>query len=99
MNPRWKHRPAGSTWGDFGPDDQIGRLNLLTPEKVKQGCRVAADLMPVSRYRPITPVGQLLWNWHVSAMEDACYGRKSAQAALDCVPRSAWRRPGLRPLA
>ena len=34
---RWKHRPEGSTWGDWGPDDQIGRLNLLTPEKVKQG--------------------------------------------------------------
>ena len=32
-NPRWKHRPAGSTWGDFGPDDQLGRLNLVTPEK------------------------------------------------------------------
>lgn len=35
--PRWKHRPEGSTWGDFGPDDQLGRLNLITPEKVKQG--------------------------------------------------------------
>jgi hypothetical protein len=34
---RWKRRPHGSTWGDFGPDDQLGRLNLLTPEKVKQG--------------------------------------------------------------
>ena len=34
---RWKNRPEGSTWGDFGPDDQLGRLNLLTPEKVKQG--------------------------------------------------------------
>ena len=34
---RWKQRPAGSTWGDFGPDDQLGRMNLLTPEKVKQG--------------------------------------------------------------
>ncbi|MCL4800506.1 MAG: cyclase family protein [Burkholderiales bacterium] len=37
MNPRWRHRPPGSTWGDFGPDDQLGRLNLLTPEKVRQG--------------------------------------------------------------
>lgn len=36
-NPRWKHRPPGSTWGDFGPDDQLGRLNLLTPDKVLQG--------------------------------------------------------------
>src|SRR6266700_847435 len=35
-NPRWKRRPAGSTWGDWGPDDQLGRLNLLTPDKVLQ---------------------------------------------------------------
>jgi kynurenine formamidase len=34
--PRWKRRPEGSTWGDFGPDDQLGRLNLLTPAKVRQ---------------------------------------------------------------
>lgn len=36
-NPRWKQRPPGSTWGDWGPDDQHGRMNLLTPEKVRQG--------------------------------------------------------------
>ncbi len=34
---RWKNRPPGSNWGDFGPDDQRGRINLLTPEKVLQG--------------------------------------------------------------
>ena len=34
---RWKHRPDGSTWGDYGPDDQLGRLNLLTAQKVLQG--------------------------------------------------------------
>ncbi len=33
---RWKRRPEPSTWGDFGPRDQLGRLNLLTPEKVRQ---------------------------------------------------------------
>ena len=36
-NPRWQRRPEGSTWGDFGPNDQLGRLNLLTPQKVRQG--------------------------------------------------------------
>ncbi|MSP04807.1 MAG: cyclase family protein [Acetobacteraceae bacterium] len=36
-SPRWKHRPEGSTWGDFGPDDELGRLNLVTSEKVLQG--------------------------------------------------------------
>jgi kynurenine formamidase len=30
---RWNQRPSGSNWGDFGPDDQIGRMNLLTPER------------------------------------------------------------------
>ncbi len=34
---RWKNRPEGSTWGDYGPDDQLGRMNEVTPEKVKQG--------------------------------------------------------------
>lgn len=35
MAKRWVNRPEGSTWGDWGEDDQLGRVNLLTPEKVK----------------------------------------------------------------
>jgi hypothetical protein len=41
--PHWKQRPPGSNWGDFGPDDQIGRLNLLTAEKVRQGIAEVRD--------------------------------------------------------
>ncbi|HSA91327.1 MAG TPA: cyclase family protein [Burkholderiales bacterium] len=37
MTQRWKQRPAGSNWGEFGPDDQRGRMNLVTREKVLQG--------------------------------------------------------------
>lgn len=37
MSKRWKIRPEQSTWGDWGEDDQLGRLNLITPEKVRQG--------------------------------------------------------------
>jgi kynurenine formamidase len=37
MTPRWKQRPPGSNWGDFGPDDQRGRMNWVTREKVLQG--------------------------------------------------------------
>ena len=36
QNPRWKQRPHCSTWGDWGPDDQRGRMNMITPEKRKQ---------------------------------------------------------------
>jgi kynurenine formamidase len=32
-NARWRRRPEGSNWGDFGADDQLGRMNLLTPER------------------------------------------------------------------
>lgn len=34
MSKRWKRRPDGSNWGEFGPDDQLGRLNLITEERV-----------------------------------------------------------------
>jgi kynurenine formamidase len=40
---RWRQRPPGSNWGDFGPDDQLGRLNWLTPEKVCQGIAEVRD--------------------------------------------------------
>ena len=48
---RWTQRPPGSNWGDFGPDDQLGRLNLITPERrlaaigeVKEGVAFALSL-------------------------------------------------------
>ena len=47
MNKRWVNRPEGSNWGDFGVDDQLGRLNLLTPEKVLQG---AAEIKTGRRF-------------------------------------------------
>ena len=39
MSKRWTKRPEGSTWGDWGDDDELGRVNLITPEKVLQGAR------------------------------------------------------------
>lgn len=37
MTKRWTRRPEKSTWGDWGDDDELGRINLLTPQKVLQG--------------------------------------------------------------
>ncbi|WP_454689403.1 cyclase family protein [Achromobacter aloeverae] len=36
---RWKQRPPGSNWGEFGPDDQLGRVNLIGEEQVLKGAR------------------------------------------------------------
>lgn len=33
MAKRWKVRPEGSNWGDFGEDDQHGRMNLVNAER------------------------------------------------------------------
>jgi kynurenine formamidase len=48
---RWTRRPEGSNWGDFGPDDQLGMMNTLTPEmrlaavrEVKEGLAFALSL-------------------------------------------------------
>ena len=58
---RWRQRPPGSNWGDFGADDQRGRMNLLTPERrlralaeVKEG-RVFCLSLPLD-----LPGGQVL---------------------------------------
>ena len=39
---RWQNRPTGSTWGDFGPDDQLGRINLLDGAQIRKG---AAEIL------------------------------------------------------
>ncbi|BCW91135.1 hypothetical protein sos41_43140 [Alphaproteobacteria bacterium SO-S41] len=40
---RWKNRPEGSNWGEFGDDDEIGRLNLITPQAVRRGVAEVQD--------------------------------------------------------
>jgi kynurenine formamidase len=37
MAKRWQQRPEGSTWGDWGDDDELGRINLMGPEQVLRG--------------------------------------------------------------
>jgi kynurenine formamidase len=61
MNKRWKNRPAGSNWGDFGPDDQRGRMNLVTREKVLQGIAEVKEGITFCCSLPLDyPGGQIL---------------------------------------
>jgi kynurenine formamidase len=58
---RWKNRPAGSNWGDFGPDDQRGRMNLVTREKVLQGIAEVREGITFCCSLPLDyPGGQVL---------------------------------------
>ncbi len=59
--------------------------------KLKDAVRVFNALVPDSRFRPATPVGQMLFNETLSASEAANYGAASAQAALDRAASNAQR--------
>lgn len=57
---------------------------------LKEAKRVFVEAMPISKYRPVTPVGQLLWNEQVRSLEAGIYRRyhpddvrANAKAALD----------------
>jgi len=58
---RWKNRPPNSNWGEFGPDDQRGRMNLVTREKVLQGiAEVKEGITFCCSLPPDYPGGQVL---------------------------------------
>lgn len=58
-------------------------------ESFKNAMRTFVSMMPEARYRPVTPVGQLLWNEHVRSMWEGIYKKydqdymKNAKIALD----------------
>ena len=45
--------------------------------------KVFNDLLPYSRFRPTTPVGQLMWNEQISAVQAALYGSLTPRQALE----------------
>jgi len=51
--------------------------------KFREPTRVFLDLMSVSKYRPVTFVGQRLWDEHVRAFDLATHHKLSPQAAMD----------------
>jgi multiple sugar transport system permease protein len=63
----------GPIFREFGPKDNRFSDAMVT----------FLGLMPVSRFRPVTPVGQLLWDEHVRATDQGRHHVTSAQVALD----------------
>src|SRR5262249_35143002 len=87
-NPRWKRRLPGSTWGDWGPDDQLGRLNLLTPEKVLKGIAEVKECKPFCLSLPLDYPGAL--SSTLAATRRGC-SRTRARACLILRTRSPAR--------
>ncbi len=61
-------------------------------ESLRTAFQTFLDLMPYSKFRPVTPAGQLLWDSHVKATEDALRHHRSPQEALDYWTADVQRR-------
>ena len=57
--------------------------NPAIQPKVRDGAKLLNDLLDTSPIRPVTPVGQLLFNEQRRATENAVFHKMSAQAALE----------------
>ena len=64
--------------------------NLST--SIREAMPVFVDLMEVARYRPVTPVGQALWDEHVRALESAGRNREEPEAVLSSAAARVQRR-------
>lgn len=66
--------------------------NPTIQPKVRDGIRLLNDLLENSPFRPVTPVGQLLFNEQKRATENAIFHKASAQAALDDATQTVQRQ-------
>jgi kynurenine formamidase len=57
-SPRWTRRPEPSTWGDFGADDQLGRINLLTPERRRRAAEEVREGLTFCLSLPLDQPGE-----------------------------------------
>ena len=62
---RWLKRPVGSNWGEFGDDDQIGQMHLVTPERRLRAIAEAREGQVFLLGLPLDhPKGQIFPNRH-----------------------------------
>ncbi|RSH95845.1 hypothetical protein EHS25_000938 [Saitozyma podzolica] len=53
--------PPYNAWGLYGPDDELGRLNLITPEAIKRGRDEIKEGIAISLNMPL---GMRAWTKH-----------------------------------
>jgi ABC-type sugar transport system permease subunit/ABC-type glycerol-3-phosphate transport system substrate-binding protein len=57
--------------------------NEMLSANLRDSFRVFVDLLPVSKFRPVTPVGQKLWDEHARAFDNATHHVYKPQEALE----------------
>lgn len=68
--------------GNIQANESIKKEFLPADDRLAAALQQHIDLLPKGRIRPATPVGQVLWDEHVRAIENACNGTLGIEAAL-----------------
>lgn len=68
--PLQKDGPPGNAWGLFGKNDQLGMLNLLTPENTAAAAKEIIDGVRLST------------DWPLNSMRTPCFGRQAFEHHL-----------------
>ena len=69
--PLQKDGPRGNAWGLFGAKDELGRLNLLTPENTREAAKEIID------------GGRVSTDWRLDSMSPPCFGRAAFQQHIN----------------
>lgn len=64
-------------------NEEIAKVYGARYPRFTEPLRICREMMKSAKYRPVTFVGQLLWDEHVKAFENATRHKMSAQRALD----------------
>ncbi|KAJ5567839.1 hypothetical protein N7535_007145 [Penicillium sp. DV-2018c] len=68
--PLRKDGPRGNAWGMFGDQDQMGMLNLLTPENTAAAAREIVEGVRIST------------DWALNSMATPCFGRSAFEHVI-----------------
>ncbi len=71
---------------------ELVATNPGIPRRVAQALPLFAELMPVSRFRPVSPLGQLLWDEHVRAIERSVRGGEPPAEVLAAATHKVQQR-------
>ena len=87
--------PPYNAWGQFGPDDELGRLNLITPEVVRAARDEIEQGLVINLKSVITPSMAELTSQYATIDGD-CASNETELGARDvspCAPRSFLAHP------
>lgn len=103
--PLRKDGPKGNAWGLFGENDQLGHLNLLTPETVAAAAKEIVDGTRVSVNLPLghlktpcfgrVPLKHSLIRKDVIAFDDSLDMNTQSSSQWDGFRHYAYQKEGL----